>query len=261
MPRSVPVPLFATLALAATPAAPCEQPTLLCPNLVMRRPAHMHLIRTPKRRLLATANAIVNTGPGPLRIRATRIGSSRDLRARQIIRGVAPRRDVVLDPNGEVYLYNTRGRGTYWKFEDAAAFELWRMDAAGNPVSLRRRGPKIYYCFRDLYRTKRLDTGRPYANSPRRRVYPACSTKRGVARVRLGTSVGWVDDYPWRYPQNWINVTGLRGCYLYVHRADPKNHLMEADEGDNASARVVRLPWRGGGRRGCPAPAALPAPR
>ncbi|HEX6388107.1 MAG TPA: hypothetical protein VFZ89_01625 [Solirubrobacteraceae bacterium] len=253
----MPVATLAAVALA-TPSAPCEQPTLLCPNLVMRTPSHLHLLRTPKRRLLATANAIVNVGPGPLRVRATRIGSSRDLRARQIIRGVSPRRDIVLPPSGEVYFYDTRTRGRYWKFEDAAGFELWSLDAAGNPVRVRRRSPKIYYCFRDLFRVKRLDTGEPYTNSPRRRVYPACSTRGGITRVRLGTSVGWVDYYPWHYPQNYINVTGLRGCYLYVHRADPENRLREADESDNASARVVRLPWRGRGRRGCPAHTRIP---
>jgi hypothetical protein len=43
-----------------------------------------------------------------------------------------------------------------------------------------------------------------------------------------------------------------------VQRVDPKDHLRESDESDNARARVVRLPWRGGGRRGCPAPTALP---
>jgi hypothetical protein len=227
----------------------------------MRRPSQLHLIRTRKRRLLAASNSIVNVGPGPLRIRATRIGDSRDLRARQIIRAVRPRRDTVLPPSGEVYFFNTRTRGQYWKFEDAAAFELWRMDAAGNPVSLRRRGPKVFYCFRDVFRAHRLDTGAPYARSPRRRVYSACSTRRGITRVRLGTSVGWVDHYPWHYPQNYINVTGLRGCYLYVHVADPENHLREADESDNTTGRVVRLPWRGGGRGGCPAPTALPQPQ
>jgi hypothetical protein len=256
----VPAPLLLTLAALAAPADPCAQQTLLCPNLVMRKPSELHLIKTRKRHLLASANTIVNTGPGPLRIRATRVGDSRDLRARQVIRGVAPRRDIVLDPSGEVYFYNTRTRGQYWKFEDAAGFELWRLDGRGNPTRLRRRGPKVYYCFRDLFRVRRLDTGASYTGSPRRRTYPACSTRRGIARVTLGTSVGWVDHYPWRYPQNYINVTGLRGCYLYVQRADPKNHLRETVEGDNASARVVRLPWRGGERRGCPAPTRLPQP-
>jgi hypothetical protein len=253
----VPVALLAALALA-TPADVCTQPHLLCPNLLMRKPSQLHEIRTPKRRLLASSNSIVNAGPGPLRIRATRIGDRRSLRARQVVRALRPRGDLVLPPAGEVYFFNTRTRGRYWKFEDAAAFELWRMDAAGNPTTLRRRGPKVFYCFRDLIRARRLDTGESYRHSPRRAYYPACSTRRGIARVRLGTSVGWIDHYPWHYPQNYINVTGLRGCYLYVHVADPEDHIREADESDNVSARVVRLPWRGGGRRGCPAPTRLP---
>jgi hypothetical protein len=256
----VPVALLATLALAA-PADVCSRPDLLCPNLRMRKPADLHLIHTRHRNLLAAANAIVNVGPGPLRIRATRIGAHKTLRARQVIRALAPRRDVVREPSGEVYFFNTRTRGQYWKFEDAARFELWRMDAAGNPLSLRRRGPKVFYCFRDLIRAHRLDTGASYARSPRHAVYPACSTRRGITRVRLGTSVGWADHYPWRYPQNYINVTGLRGCYLYVHVADPEGELSEADESDNVSGRVVRLPWRGRGRRGCPAPTQLPQAR
>jgi hypothetical protein len=251
--------MIAALALAA-PANPCAEPGLLCPNLVMRRPSQFHLIRTPKRRLLATSNSIVNVGAGPLRIRATRIGDNKSLRARQVIRAERPHRDVVLDPSGEVYFHDTRTRGQYWKFEDAAGFELWSLDAAGNAVALRRRGPKVFYCFRDLIRVHRLDTGAAFPRSPRRPVYPACSTSSGISRVRLGTSVGWVDHYPWRYPQNYIDVTGLRGCFLYVHRADPRDHLRESNEADNASGRVVRLPWRGRGHRGCPAHALLPQP-
>jgi hypothetical protein len=36
-----------------------------------------------------------------------------------------------------------------------------------------------------------------------------------------------------------------------VHRADPKNVVWEANEGNNDAQRVVRLPWRGHAR-GCP---------
>ena len=46
-------------------------------------------------------------------------------------------------------------------------------------------------------------------------------------------------------------MTGLRGCFAYVHRADPKNHIWETNEGNNDSQRIVRLPWRGNAR-GCP---------
>jgi hypothetical protein len=53
------------------------------------------------------------------------------------------------------------------------------------------------------------------------------------------------------YYQQWIDVTGLRGCFAYVHRADPNNHVWENFEGNNDAQRIVRLPWRGSAR-GCP---------
>jgi hypothetical protein len=58
----------------------------------------------------------------------------------------------------------------------------------------------------------------------------------------LGVSVGWADGYPYTYPQNWVDVTGRRGCFAVVQRADPLNHMLETDESDNVSVRIVRLP-------------------
>ena len=82
-------------------------------------------------------------------------------------------------------------------------------------------------------------------------MFPGCSQDGGKREVTLGTSVGWSDVYPSQYYQQWIDVTGLRGCFAYVHRADPKNHVWENFEGNNDSQRIVRLPWRGNAR-GCP---------
>ena len=70
--------------------------------------------------------------------------------------------------------------------------------------------------------------------------------------MTLGTSAGWADIYPSAYPRNWINVTGLRGCFAYLHRADPENHLAEEREDDNAAMRTVRLPWTGPRLGDCP---------
>ena len=108
-----------------------------------------------------------------------------------------------------------------------------------------RTGPKVVYCLRDLKRTD------PGPRSPRTRVFPKCSQDPGKRTVTLGTSVGWSDVYPSQYYEQWIDVTGLRGCFAYVHRADPKNALWENNEGNNDAQRIVRLPWRGA-RGGCP---------
>ena len=113
-------------------------------------------------------------------------------------------------------------------------------------MKLVRTGPKVYYCLRDLVHT------RPGKRSPRFRVFPGCSQDSGKRRVTLGTSVGWSDVYPSTYHQQWIDVTGLHGCFAYVHRADPKNHVWETNEGNNDSQRIVRLPWKGSRARNCP---------
>ena len=48
-----------------------------------------------------------------------------------------------------------------------------------------------------------------------------------------------------------VATTGLSGCFVIRHVADPQNHILESNENDNVSVRVVRLPYRPG-RQGCP---------
>ena len=140
------------------------------------------------------------------------------------------------------------GQYRYWKYIHAARFELWRLGSGGRRKKLRRgRAEGV------------LLPARPAAPQP---AAPALaeprSTTRGAARtsgkrrVTLGTSVGWSDVYPSTYHEQYINVTGLRGCFAYVHVADPKNGIYESNEDNNEGETIVRLPWRGAGLRGCP---------
>ena len=111
---------------------------------------------------------------------------------------------VTVPSQGAIVFKHIPGQGGYWKFVNAARFELWTM----GPVPTRqlvRTGPKLVYCFRDLQRL------RPSSRSPRSRVYGACSQDRRRRTVRLGTSVGWADVYPATYHENYVDVTGLRG--------------------------------------------------
>jgi hypothetical protein len=125
----------------------------------------------------------------------------------------------------------------------AARFELWRVDATGERTELVKYGPKLNYCLRDLRRV------RSWARVPRRVVFPACNQSSAARTATLGTSVGWADVYPWSYPQNWIDVTGRRGCFTIVHRADPAGGIWELNEANNASSITVRLPYRRGPQR------------
>ena len=64
----------------------------------------------------------------------------------------------------------------------------------------------------------------------------ASMSRSGVARAQYGSY-------------------GLRGCFAYVHIADPNNKIWELDEVNNAGQVIVRLPFRQKDRRGgCPGP-------
>ena len=254
---------LATLGLAAAAIAPAqeEEPPaaeenpcigeradwLRCPDLVMRQPYGLYAERLTKagRTVLRAGNVIDSVGEGPAELHGRRIGP-RFMSARQRIYTYSGGRIGVSTGARLQFKFAHQSR-YWWKFYNAARFELWRVDARGRRTRLVRTGPKVSYCLRDLTRTRpRL------RRSPRRPFYPACSTNAGAERVTLGTSIGWADIYPPAYPEQWIDVTGLRGCFAYVHIADPENGIYESNEDNNEAQVIVRLPFEtGDARRGC----------
>jgi hypothetical protein len=129
--------------------------------------------------------------------------------------------------------------GSYWKVHQLARFELRRARPGGVYGPVLRTSPKLNYCLRDLERT------RPGRRSPEAAHYPGCNQDRLITRDVLGTSVGWSDIYPADYDNQWINVSGLRGCFAFSMTVDPKHLLFESNEHDNTSQRLVRLPYPG----------------
>jgi len=228
------------LTTAQAPVDVCRDPALqlVCPNLRMAPPYDLREVGTPGgRRLLLMGNRIVNVGPGPAELRGTRV-SENEMQARQIVqRPAGPFGRAALTTGAKLtWKYVDRRRGNYWKMVDAARFELWSTEpATGSRVALVRTGPKLDYCLRDLFRRAGTHTGRV--------VYPACSQKHYRRTVTLGISVDWADGYPAKYPENWIDVTGLAGCFTIVQRADPLNVIRETDEADNTASLTVRLPY------------------
>ncbi|HRV60690.1 MAG TPA: lysyl oxidase family protein [Solirubrobacterales bacterium] len=231
---------------------PCRTPKvakkLLCPDLRIGKPSEMYLDRelAPGRALLRATNDIRSRGQGPMELRGHR-DRPRSMNVTQAIR----------KRGGGYSFFPTQGRlryfnvgyqwgGAYWKVRDPLRFELWRVNANEKKVRLVRTGPKQFYCFRDLARTWPA-----FPRSPDHAVYPACNQNPKVRNVTLGTSVGWSDIYPSTYDQQWIDVTGLRGCFAYVLHLDPGNFLFELNKRNNYAQRIVRLPWRGYARRGC----------
>jgi hypothetical protein len=232
---------------AAAPPNPCADRSLhlRCPDLVMSAPRNLVLDRSTHygRTLLRARSSIDNRGTGPLEIHGRRSGR-RTMTAAQAIdrRGGGHSlfhtgaRLGFKYVSGNRYGYGNLGASSYWKFRDATRFGLWKVDRHNKLLSFVKPGPKLYYCFRDLQHT------RPSGRSPAHAVYPACSQNPAQRRIILGTSVGWSDVYPEEYPEQWIDVTGMRGRFAYVQVADPYNRIYESHEGNNASATFIRLP-------------------
>jgi Lysyl oxidase len=211
----------------------------------MSAPSQLHLDHTtePGRVLLRAASALNNRGSGPLELSAHRGRGGRmvvyqaiyDRRGgRHLFR--TPATLVYKYVPGERYGYGNVGAASYWKFQHAAAFQLWSIDAHYRAVRLVRTGPKVDYCLRDLFHT------RPSPTSPSASVYPACNQSPYIHHDVLGVSVGWTDAYPYEYPEQWIDVTGLRGRFAYVQMADPDNLLRESNHRNDVSETYVALP-------------------
>jgi Lysyl oxidase len=194
---------------------------------------------------LHAANDIRSRGRGPVELRGHRYKRNW-MRANQAIHRVGGGVEVVrTQMRLHYYFVGNRFGGSYWKVHDPLSMEIWSVDRSGRPLRRVRKGPKVFYCFRDLERT------RPGRRSPKRRVYPGCSQDPSLQRTKMGTSVGWSDIYPADYDRQWVNVTGLRGCHSFVMRVDPDNHIYESNERNNRSTRLIRLPYRPGRPQRC----------
>jgi len=214
---------------------------LRCPDLRMRPPFGLDRDRTAGGvKILRAANSIDSIGDGPAELKGKRTGKL-SMEAKQRISTERKRR-LSYRTGAKLAFKSVPGQGRYWKFRDAARFELWELDRDGDRVRRVETGPKQVYCLRDLEHTNPKLQG-----SPDRRVFPSCSQDPGRGAVTLGTSVGWSDVYPATYHQNWIELDHLRagGCYAYVHIADPRNGIFELDEDNNEASTVVYL-TRGG---------------
>jgi Lysyl oxidase len=211
----------------------------------MSAPSNLHLDRTtmPGRVLLRATSSIDNRGSGPLELRA-HLSEGHSVAVYQAIYDRRGRRHlfntaaqlVFKYVPGERYANPGVGDFSYWKVRHAAAFQLWSLDTHRRAVRLVRTGPKVDYCLRDLTRT------RPSPYSPQARVYPACSQDPNIQSDVRGTSVGWSDIYPYEYPEQWIDVTGLSGGFAYVQIVDPENLLIESNHKNNISETYVSLP-------------------
>jgi len=242
---------LATVAWPATaaPAAklpvgknPCDTALarkLRCPNLRIGPPAELYVQSSDGRTVLRATSDVRSRGRGPIEVRGRRDGRRRMKVRQRIYRRGGGHLDF---PTRATLHFTDVGAyfgGGYWKVHQLARFELWTVGRHHHTLRRIRTGAKLNYCLRDLERT------RPGKRSPGVRHYPGCNQNPYEDHVTLGTSVGWSDIYPADYDRQWIRVDGLHGCFALVLRVDPQNLLYESNEQDNASRRLVHLPFQG----------------
>ncbi len=240
--------LAAALVLAAPAAAapqnPCTGPQaarLLCPNLRIGTPSEMKAESYEGETILRATSDVQSRGRGPIEVRGRRDGP-KSMKVNQRIYKVGGGH-ITVPTNASLHFTDVGEYfgGSYWKVHQLARFDLRKVLTDGTLGPVLRTSPKLNYCLRDLERT------RPGKGSPTTRHYPACDQDPSSRRDVLGTSVGWSDIYPADYDEQYIDVSGLRGCFVFGMTVDPKHLLFEANENDNSSHRRVRLPFTGAG--------------
>lgn len=224
----------------APPSNPCIDPvkaaSLLCPKISLSPPRDMYYDRTtrPGRLLLRATNSINSVGKGPVEFHGRRHGPNTMVAYQRIYK--AGGGYITLKTGARLGFQSIPGQYRYWKFLHPLRFELWSVDRHWHPVKRVRIGPKQYYCLRDLMHTH------PRPRSPSAPHYPGCNQNLHAQRVTLGTSVGWSDVYPSTYYQQWIDVTGLHGRFLYRMVADPTGVIYTSSRKPVFSQRRVRIP-------------------
>ena len=200
---------------AANPRLGPQARELLLPDLVMRRPHGLYAERSGERTLLRE-RSLDNIGLGPAELHGARIGRA-SLRGRQrIYRRGGGRIGVAPGPGSSSRPPTSVCAGGVSPRRALRALAPRSTRAAGAAGAHRPEGFLL-----------------PPRSAAHAAVAPAPPAS-AVSRVRHLSAAsadharhlpGLVGRISPTYPEQWINVTGLRGCFAYVHVADPRNGI------------------------------------
>ena len=206
------------------------------PDLDQATPFGVSVVHREGWSLLVFGSAVDNVGRGPLVVGARRAGG--EMRTWQVIGGRRTALSVRLR-----YVQSETHR--HWHFPGFERYELRGLDGG-----LVGRDRKTGFCLRDAYETQALNRPPVWTSE--------CARGRPQATaVRQGISPGFGDDYvPLKEGQS-IDVSGLTGRFVLVHRANPDRVLRERSYANNAASVLLQL---AGGHatilRRCPSTAA-----
>ena len=233
--RTAAIVLSALAALAAPQLAAAAD---RLPDLGMARLADLRAEKTADgRRLLRFTTVIVNVGTGPFEVRGAR-GSAADAEmatTQRIYDTAGGFRDVATAAR----MFFAGDGHNHWHVRDLESSELIRLD---NGVKV-GAGAKLGFCFFDNVAYRLSLPGAPAAAA-----YLGCGTASSLA-VTMGVSVGWGDEYSWRLPNQYVDITGLAaGRYRLRVTADAPGYFAEANESNNATWVDLQIKGQGAPR-------------
>lgn len=223
------------LALAAFGAPAAASAADRLPDLGMARLSDFKIgSGSDGSRLLRYTTTIVNVGTGPFELRAQRASESQATMTvdQRIYDDSASSRDV---PTAAVAFLGGDGHD-HWHVRDLEHSVL--TDGNGIVATSAKHG----FCFWDNVKYRLALPGAPGSA-----VYggAGCGDHSSL-EVSMGLSVGWGDAYPWRLPDQNIDITGLApGRYTLSVTADDGEWFAESNEANNSTSVELEIKSKG----------------
>ena len=217
--------LLGTASFAASPLGIAAS-NAMTPNLVALPASDFHLeTDATEQTVLRFSATSWNDGLGPL-----------ELVAGDVVNGKRNVSQRIYNDDGS---FSDHPAGSFEWHADHDHFHfgnyaLYTLQPIAAPGASERTSSKTTFCIMD---TDRVNTRLPGA--PKRAQYTRCD------RDVQGMSVGWGDTYGYHLAGQEIPVTHS-GDYRLLLEFDPKNQLIEGNEGDNVSEVRLRIDLQAG---------------
>lgn len=205
-------------AVALFTAVVSAQAAPLPPDLTMEI-ADIHTGTQNGEKVLFFSTWTVNRGIGPM-----------ELRGGAVVGGTTQVYQRVFNSDGT---YNDTYAGTFTvvsgkiKFQDSANYYLREVnedDRVGEIVSAQE---KVSYCLIDSMMASNPPPGTPSQAQYGGQLYPGCGNV-------LGISIGWIDNYFYTLPNQWVSLTSIpSGTYYLQNIIDPLGRFVETDDTNN----------------------------
>jgi len=213
-----------TLSLGA-PTAAGASPVL--PDIIEALPDHLQIQNDHQREYLRFSTVHINIGAGNLQIRGGGQIAPCTIDGIDYAQCTVATQEI-LDATGAVVATHPAGvaffhpEHNHWHQSGVALFQI--RTAANDPATAIAQGVKITFCFVDVETIS--TTGAQKKAYPR--VYGECNGDL------QGLAAHWADAYHQSTPLQELDITGVaNGVYYLTHTADPENHWVESNEGNN----------------------------